>query len=81
MIWSSGINFNQSNALWSNSDCLREIYHSSSETHEQILEISPGGFAHSLAVRTFEAGETGDKFSVTLTQLVTAAVSSFSVSN
>jgi len=56
-------------------------WHSSSETHEQILEISPGRFAHSLAVRTFKAGETGDKLSVTLTQLVTAAVSSFSVSN
>lgn len=56
-------------------------WHSSSETHEKILEISPGRFAHSLAVRTFKAGETGDKFPVALTQLVTATVSSFSVSN
>jgi len=56
-------------------------WHSSSETHEQILEISPGRFAHRLAVGTFIAGETGDKLSVALTQLVTAAVSSFSVSN
>jgi len=53
-------------------------WHSSSEPHEKILEISPGRFAHSLAVRTFKAGETGDKFSVALTQLVTATVSSFS---
>jgi len=56
-------------------------WHSSSETHEKILEISPGRFAHSLAVRTVIAGETGDEFSVALTQLVTTAVSSFSVSN
>ena len=54
-----------------------EIYHSSSESHEEILEISPGRFAHSLAVRTFKAGETGDKLSVALTQLVATAVSSF----
>lgn len=56
-------------------------WHSSSETHEKILKISPGRFAHRLAVRTFESGETGDKFSVTLTQLVTTALSSISLSN
>ena len=32
-------------------------------------------------MRTVIAGETGDEFSVALTQLVTTAVSSFSVSN
>jgi len=52
-------------------------WHSSSESHEEILEISPGRFAHSLAMRTFKAGETGDKLSVALTQLVATAVSSF----
>jgi len=56
-------------------------WHSSSETHEKVLEVSPGRFAHSLAVGTIKAGQTGDKFSVALTQLVTTAVSSFSVSN
>ena len=59
----------------------RKIYHSSSETHEKVLEVSPGRFAHSLAVRTVIAGETGDEFSVALTQLVTTAVSSTSLSN
>ena len=59
----------------------RKIYHSSSETHEKVLEVSPGRFAHSLAVGTIKSGQTGDKLSVALTQLVTAAVSSFSVSN
>jgi len=56
-------------------------WHSSSETHEKILEISPGRFTHRLAVRTFKAGQTGDKLSVALAQLVTTAVSSCPVSN
>ena len=48
------------------------IYHFSSKIHEEILEMSPWGLAHSFSSWTRVARKALNKLSVTLTQLMTA---------